>query len=165
MTIGASKPDTAPDLSGAASRARDEHAAKVHWTQRPENAEKVREANKKRAARKGKGAKPESDDQPVPGTSPSDIAAASLLSKTVWGLAGPMFHFRPLNGEQADRMGAALAPVLAKYLPSLDRWSLELNLAVVVYQLGTETREPRSETKSDSLDPGNEGERQNLSDH
>lgn len=62
----------------------------------------------------------------------SSLAAAALLSATLWKLAGPMLKLSPLKAEEAEELGRAVDPILAKYVPALDDWREELTLAVAL---------------------------------
>ena len=68
------------------------------------------------------------------------IAACALLSQTLWRLGGPFLHLRPLTDEEAAQLGAAVDPVLKKYLPALEEWQAEVNLGVVLLGLIQATR-------------------------
>lgn len=62
-------------------------------------------------------------------------AVCAFLSATLWDVLGPVLKVKPLDDEEARKLGAALDPVLAKYLPAMGDWTLEINLALVVAAL------------------------------
>jgi len=77
----------------------------------------------------------------------ADIQSAIPLARTVWDLVGPMFRLKPLDDDQAARLGVALAPLVKKYLPLLADWQHEVNFAIVVFALARENAVPKVKPK------------------
>lgn len=110
--------------------------------------------------RRGPGGRPRKTAAPSPAessavgdgetvvVSPEEIAGAAALGNVVWNLAAPMFRHRALTDVEANQLGAALAPVVKRYLPMLGRWQYEVALAVVVFQLAQTTKLPAPELEA-----------------
>ncbi len=64
--------------------------------------------------------------------SPEGIATSALLMGTLWKVAGPMLKLDALTEDEATQLGAAVDPILHKYVPLLDAWREEINLAVAL---------------------------------
>lgn len=78
---------------------------------------------------------------------PEGIAVSSVLGNTVWNLSRLMTNCRALSDEEREELGAALDPVLYKYLPVLDDWKAEATLVMVAWTLYERTK-PREESGS-----------------
>lgn len=81
-----------------------------------------------------------------------EARAWGRLGGSIWRLAGPMIGLQELNDEQKLELGRALAPVVKKWTPFLDKWAEETNLAMVVFVLWDVTRirkkpEPEAEPR------------------
>lgn len=98
--------------------------------------EKARAAKEAEAA----GAPPPITDQ--------DVAACALLGSTVWTLMGKIIGMRPLFPEESHELGAAMAPVVVKWMPFMSKWAPELNLVVVTVTLYQATRIVKAEPEA-----------------
>ena len=133
-----------------------EHGAGGEDAPRPRRGRPPGAKNKKGAKRS---AAPQADDVPMDYT-PTDVEvkAATLLGATIWKFAGKMLGYRELDPvSEAPELGAALAPLVKKYLPLLAEWQYEINAAMVIFALAEQTKIRREvAAKSNSDGPGTE---------
>lgn len=115
---------------------------KPHWTQTPEGKEHLRRLNRQRAAKKKGGRVKDDFEAELEGPPEPEITpeAYAFLGSTLWNLAGPALHVRPLTEEESLQLGRALAPVADKYLPALRGWQEEATLGLVLVDLWQKTR-------------------------
>ncbi len=105
--------------------------------------------------RKGSGRKPKTGaKKAAPVVEPiteEEIQAFSFLGGTVWDLAAGVFKMERLSDEERDRLGAAMAPVARKYLPSLEEYAPETGLVICVAGLvvAKRKRAPKPEPDAD----------------
>lgn len=98
-------------------------------------------------------AEPETERGPyVP--SEESIVLASVLGNTVWNLSRMFSHHRALTKDEQHELGAALDPVLYKWLPALDDWKAEATLLMVTWMLWNATAPPPLEDSEN----GDQGE-------
>lgn len=101
--------------------------------------------------RKSAAAAAEPEPAPVPEpVTEAEIQGYAAVGKTLWSLAGPMLHLRNLNESEGCMLGEALAPVCKKWIPFMDRWAEETNLAMCLLILYQSTREPKQEGVEDA---------------
>lgn len=86
--------------------------------------------------------------------SPEEVAASvkacSFMAGTLWNVIVAKFtKHRALTPEEADQLGAALDPVLDKYLPNMGGYGAELALIVVAGSLWISTEPPKVEKGPD----------------
>jgi hypothetical protein len=138
VTPEAPAPEPAEGVKGAAERVRSSRSE-----QTKAGMDRARRAGKRIGRPPKRRAVVEDEPEDGPAT-PEEVAGAALLGGTVWALAGPMFGLRELTAPEAQQLGAALAPVVRKYLPLLGEWQAEVNLILVVAGLYSATRvQPR----------------------
>lgn len=65
----------------------------------------------------------------------NSIIASAVMGATVWAIVAPMFKMRNLSQDEGMRLGEALDPILAKYVPAFASWKYEINLIVVIVGL------------------------------
>lgn len=78
---------------------------------------------------------------------PGDVGVATTIGDVLWGIAGPQFRLRPLNDEQRERLGMALAPLVAKYAPLMGRWQYECMALLTIMALARECHIPKTESE------------------
>lgn len=113
------------------------------------------EAPRKRGRPPGSGTKSKPGRKPGQGSkasqnAPEDVSpeekeasiqACAVLGKTIWdNLVAPATNRLPLADDQALALGAALDPVLEKYLPMLGDWRAETALVMTVLALFQATK-------------------------
>jgi hypothetical protein len=102
-------------------------------------------------APKRRGRKPGSKNKPklierTPEEKAQGAAACSFMVATVWDIFAPAMKRRTLSDQEAQAIGGALDPVLAKYLPGMAGYVLEINLCVIVLGIWQTTKLPKELT-------------------
>lgn len=69
------------------------------------------------------------------------VAGTAVVVATLWKIAGPMVKLSALTADEARELARALDPILYKYVPLLDEWKEEFNLAVALAGAFQITRE------------------------
>lgn len=110
------------DTAEVADRVRAERGEEPRKRGRPPGSKTKRTSS-------GAAATPAPERPPYVPTEQS-VAAAALLCATLWKIAGPLVKLAPLEKDEAEELGRAFDPVLAKYVPMMDAWREELTLAV-----------------------------------
>ena len=104
------------------------------------------EQPRKRGRPKGSKNKSSTGDAFILERSKEDIESGkqlcAFLFATVWGIAAPMLKRKDVTDEQALMIGAALDPVLVKYLPGMSGFVLEINLLVAIAAVWQATEIP-----------------------
>ena len=72
--------------------------------------------------------------------SEGSVFACTMLAGTVWNIVGKFANLRELTDKEAQQLGEALDPVIAKYVPILEDWQYEINLLVVISSLYQATK-------------------------
>jgi len=105
--------------------------------------------------KRGRGRPKGSTNKPKDGSSPEKVKdrtpeeikqgeqVCAFLSATLWGIAAPMLNHRDITDDEARELGAALDPVLFKYLPGITGYALEINLILVVGTIWANTALPK----------------------
>jgi len=123
------------------SRAGGDPPAPKHGGARPGSGRK-----KKGAAR----SKPKADAaEPI---SEEEVQAFALLGGTIWDLSANVFKMEKLDDEERARLGAAMAPVARKYLPSMDAYAPEVTLGIVLTGLVMSKRKKKPKTDEADLE-------------
>ena len=79
---------------------------------------------------------------------------SAFLFATVWGISTTFTKHRDISDDEALNVGRALAPVLAKYLPSMAGYALEINLLLGVGMVWTSTAPPKKKPEEMELISG-----------
>lgn len=114
------------------------------------------QAIRQREYRKRKKAEREAPPENPYAVEESDITATATAAAIVWQAAVVPFskgRIRNLDADQEHRLGVALAPLVKKYLPLLDKWQIEVTAALVVIGVVRECYvppPPKKEAQSDA---------------
>lgn len=123
-----------PDLPGAVAA---ERAAREEGEPTPRRGRPRGSKTKRGPGRPRKESLP--PEEPIEITE-ADIAGAAMMSGVVWKIVGGFFNRRALTKDEARELGEAVAPVMAKYLPSFGEYAPEIGLALTVYGLWESTK-------------------------
>jgi len=81
------------------------------------------------------------------------VQASTMLGAVAWGIASTMLPIKPLNEEQALKLGGALDPVLARWVPVFGQWKYEAALCAVIFELWRQsTGAANSESKAEVVE-------------
>jgi hypothetical protein len=86
-------------------------------------------AGRKKTGKKTGAAKPAAEEEPI---TEAEIAMFATLGGVLWGLSAKLFDMEGLTEKEAHDLGAAMAPVARKYIPSLDEYAPEATLIIMV---------------------------------
>lgn len=91
------------------------------------------------------GAEPEHDEDEREPYVPTEegIAISAVLGNTIWNLSRMFTKHGALTAEQQHDLGAAIDPVMYKYLPLLDDFRAEATLVMVVWTIWNATTPPK----------------------
>jgi len=132
---------TRPDVKRAAREVRSRRAPKADEATRA----KWRAKYAQRKARLAEPDEADTTERAPYAPDPASIAMTAVLARNLWKLSTLITHRRELTDEEAQSLGAALDPVLYKYVPLLDEYAAEVNLAGVVFMLWSSTAPPKPE--------------------
>lgn len=146
--MGDEKPVT-PNASETARavllEAGGESSTPSHGGARPGAGRKPGSKTKKKAATK------KAEEAPAPITE-AEIRAYTMLAQMTWRLAEAAFKLKPIDDEEAQQLGEAIAPVAQKYAPALGQWMPEFNLVVVLGGLVLSKLPEKKKPESESVE-------------
>lgn len=140
-----------PNVRGAAEairREREGDGKKGRAKSTPEQRQRWREKKRRQAEAR------QASREPVQ-VGPAEIAVAAKLGAMLWKLSTLITGRRELNEQEKQDFGEALAPVIVKYAPMLDRWGDELVLGMTIWTLWESTG--KKEEKKPESEPGADG--------
>jgi hypothetical protein len=77
---------------------------------------------------------------------------SKALAITAWFIASKMLPVRELTEEEGDQLGAALDPVLCKWIPILGEWKYEANLLACVVMIYMATKKDKNKPTDSSAE-------------
>jgi len=104
-----------------------------------------------------KAAAPAKEPEPI---TEGEIEIFAMLGGTIWSIVARFTDMEGLTPEETYKLGAAMAPVARKYIPSLDEYAPEATLIIMVGGLviAKRRKKPKPEEGAADLEiPANNG--------